>query len=475
MRVTNELGSPTRDCTPRRVPLLAAILTLSILALDSGCRALHTAAGLPARSVRTITGSQKKAATFDPVALQQRLMRFADDYSGRLVVAMDRLSSPTNSAGAVTRLRLKLDCVGSTFAVATGPNDLMNLADMFVLTTLTRTIVQEQWLPGVYGESALPMLAACQEGESNITAIALTVVSPQQLNEVRAAIAEWRKTHPDLRSALFARGLGLEVEMAARQQNTEAASGSVFSLLHLDPLARLEPAARELAQTRLFAERALFLGQRKPTLLRWQVELLVLETAATPPMREIRTNSTEVAGALQRASKTVEELPALIRSEREAIFKALPSQAAALTNLASQLTAILEAGTKLSESFNTTLQTAHEIQETRAAESARKREQTGVTPQPSRIEDYTESARQVELAAQQLTELLRTINQTLDPASLARLSAQVTPVIQQAQAGGRALADYAFHRAILLVGLACFSVLVTMLAYRWIRKRAILP
>src|SRR5262249_12585844 len=150
---------------------------------------------------------------YDPVLLQQRLLRFADDFSSSLVVAIESLPAPTNSAEAIAELRLKLNCVNSVQTVATGPNELMNLADMFVLVTLTRALIEEQWLPGAYGQSAQPMLEACRHGETNITAIALTVVSPQQLEELRAAIAKWRPRHPDLRSALFTRALGLEVEI----------------------------------------------------------------------------------------------------------------------------------------------------------------------------------------------------------------------------------------------------------------------
>jgi hypothetical protein len=378
---------------------------------------------------------------------------------------MESLPAATNSADAIALLQLRLNWVSSIQTVATGPNELMNLADMFLLVTLTREVVEEQWLPGVYGQSARPILEACRQGETNITAIALTVVSPPQLDELRAAISRWRQENPDLRGAFFTRALGLEAEIAARQQKTPAGPGSLFSLLRLDPLAGFDPALRELTQARLFGERTLFLAHRKPTLLRWQAELVVLETAATPPLLEVRTNATQVAEALARSSKTMQQLPALVRS----ILNALPLQEPALTNLAAQLTTILDAGTKMSDSLNATLETARGIQETAAAESARKGERA-----PS-IEDYTRNARQVELAAQQLTELLRTLNETLAPTNLARLSAQVTPVLQQAQAGGRVVADYVFHRVLLLVAFTCVAVLVTALVLQWVRRRANLP
>ena len=56
-----------------------------------------------------------------------------------------------------------------------------------------------------------------------------------------------------------------------------------------------------------------------------------------------------------------------------------------------------------------------------------------------------------------MTELLKALNQTVESTNLARISVKNIPLMQQAQAGGRAVADYALRRAILLVGITCFA------------------
>ena len=73
----------------------------------------------------------------------------------------------------------------------------------------------------------------------------------------------------------------------------------------------------------------------------------------------------------------------------------------------------------------------------------------------------------MESMARQLTELVRTLDQTLGDTNLARLSAQVAPVVQQAQASGEELVDYAFWKAVLIIGI----VLVSALIYRFLRFR----
>jgi hypothetical protein len=79
------------------------------------------------------------------------------------------------------------------------------------------------------------------------------------------------------------------------------------------------------------------------------------------------------------------------------------------------------------------------------------------------------------IGAQPLTELLRTLNTTLASTNVTQLSAQVAPVVQQAQASGRAVADYFFDKALLLVGFTSVAVLLTALVLLWIRRRANLP
>jgi hypothetical protein len=63
--------------------------------------------------------------------------------------------------------------------------------------------------------------------------------------------------------------------------------------------------------------------------------------------------------------------------------------------------------------------------------------------------------------------IVREDDQTLGDTSLARLSAQVGPVIQQAQAGGKHIVDHAFWKGVLAMGIA----LVFALTYRFLGPR----
>ena len=90
------------------------------------------------------------------------------------------------------------------------------------------------------------------------------------------------------------------------------------------PLSSLDPATRELAQTRLFAERALYVAQKTPTVLRWQAELLSLNTLNLPAVQQLVTNSSELAASAARFAVVAEKLPGQLSAEREEILKGAP-------------------------------------------------------------------------------------------------------------------------------------------------------
>ena len=94
---------------------------------------------------------------------------------------------------------------------------------------------------------------------------------------------------------------------------------------------------------------------------------------------------------------------------------------------------------------------------------------------PFRIQDYGQTAVQLEGAARQLTELLHTLDQIIDSTNLASLAARVSPVVQQAQTGGKEVVNYAFWKGILLVAIACAALLVTVLLHRFLSARLARP
>jgi hypothetical protein len=441
----------------RSLPVCMALLFLASL---SGCRMVQTAADVPGQTLRAVTPGKQNQPAVDPVEVQQNLLRFADEFSTRMTIGVDKLQRGTNAMDRAEVLRWKIAISTETCSVASGPNALANLLDMTVLVTVTRMALEEHWQPKVFGESALPMLESCRRAETEIWRLAGTVLRPEQQAELRQAVAVWHETNPLPESVLAARALGFATQVAKAGKTEANKPESVFGLLRVDPLAGMDPAVREIAQTRMFAERALFVTQKMPTLVRWQTELFSISAASVPEVQQVVSNSTQIAASVERFAAVAEKLPGQVSAERAEILKALQAQE-------KEVASLMTSGTKMSDSLNTTLTTFDALMKRFGVGETNNAAPPATNAEPFRIQDYTATAAQLDATARQLTELLVTLDRTLGSTNLEKLSAQVAPVVQQAQASGKDVVDYAFWKVVLLVIIA----LLAALCYRFLASR----
>ena len=472
-KVTSCRHSPTASRLRSLITDHWSLITLSLLLLTlvTGCRLVQTAVNVPGQTVRAVTPGNKDAHAVDPVDVQQKLLRFADEYLTRMVVGVDKLRRGTNALEPAEALKWKILLGTETCSIATGPNAVADVLDMTVFVTVTRAGLEDYWQPKVFGKSAQPMLDGCRNAETEIWQLANTVLKPEQQAELRQAIELWRRQNPIAETGLAAPTLGLASQVAPASHAKATTTGSVFDLLNVDPLSGLDPVTRQIAETRLFAERALYMTQKLPMLLRWQTELLSLNALAMPEMQQLVTNSTEIAASVERFARVAEQLPGQVSTEREEILKALESQEKNLTPLVNEVRQTLMAGSQMSTSLNTTLATFDALMKRFGVGETNQAGPPDTNSAPFRIQDYGQTAVQLEKAARQLTELLDTLDQTLGSTNLSQLAAQVGPVVQQAQTRGKEIVDYAFWKGILLLAIACGAVLVTVLLYRFLRSR----
>jgi hypothetical protein len=438
-------------------------LSLLVLAFSATCGRLQGAVPILGRLFPGNSGKMDKQAEL-LVEVQESLLRFADEYSMRLVGGVDNLRRGTDALSPAEVLQLKIAIASETWSIASGPNAVADLLDMTGFVTVMRMTLEDYWQPKVFGKSALPMLAYSRSAEADIWKLAGKVLKPEQQTDLQQSIAAWHRQNPLRESLVALRSLDFASRVAALRQNQVSKSASVFGLLNVDPLAGMEPAVREVAQSRMFAERALFVTQKMPTLLRWQTELLSVNAVEMPAVQQLISNSTQLSDSVERFARVAEQLPEQLSKEREEIVQALQTQEKDIASLLGQ-------GTQFSASLNTTFTTFDALMKRFGVGEPTSGDPPPANAVPFRIQDYTQSAAQLEATAGRLTELLGMLDRTMGSLNLAQFSAQVGPVVQQAQAGGKEVVDYAFWKGILLVAI----VLVAALFYRFLVSRLLPP
>jgi hypothetical protein len=461
MRAELQPSNPVaRRWIPKAVLLFA--LTLSV----SGCNLLKNTLELPEIGIRSLFSLDKDNGKPDPVELQSQLLRFSDNSIKTLNLAAGRLRRDDEVSQKRSILMRRISTTNDIVAIATGANAYANLLDMVIFASLNRINVEEFWMPRFFGDSAKPYLRASQDVENEIWRIAETTLKKEQISELRAAIKAWHEQHPSTRSPRDIGVMGFASEVAQMNRRTEQGiTTSVFNLLVIDPLAGLDPATRELANTRLFAERGLFLSRYLPTLIRWESELLLIQAADMPQLEKLLINTAQLTESANRFSQAAEQLPRLISAERHKIIQALSAQQPGLTQLAAQTEKALDAGKGLSDASTVTLKSFQNI--------LRQLEARPPTPnaEPFRIKDYTAAAAQFTVTAQDLVKLLLALNRTLAPDKLDILSTRLESLNRQT----KALVDYTFGQALLLglilMGSACGMVLASTMAYWRLRKK----
>jgi len=189
-------------------------------------------------------------------------------------------------------LQWKLASSTVLLQIATGPNPVANLLDVLALATLRRMELEDLSRNGQWPEGLDDLVGLSRTLELNAWNLAQDIIKPAQQEELRRSLEEWHRSHPVLGRALISRPQEFAAEIRSKAAAAPAGSDSVLSLFSLDPAAGLDPAVREVTQTRLFAERAMYSLQRLPTLVRWQTELLARRVLNLSEVGVMVTNTT---------------------------------------------------------------------------------------------------------------------------------------------------------------------------------------
>jgi hypothetical protein len=385
-------------------------------------------------------------------------MHLADRHCAQMNQSVDELTGvPGSPFDQRTALQFKIAIGQATLSIVGGVDPYASLFDMVSFVTITRLILEEHWVTRENGALFRPWLARTQQLETNVWQLVDQVLQTKQQEELRRAIETYYRDNPDLHRALLTR----PYELASALPRTVSAQRVSSSVLSLDPFASLDPAVREVTEARLFAKRATFLLTRMPDILRWQSELLVVNSMTQPQVTRVIESSTRLSESVDRASRsaetisrTAEQLPDRISAEREAFLRALEDQTGGLQ-------ALLEGVAACSDSLTATVTNTDALMKRFGIGEPRlPRNPDRTNARPFDILDYAQTAREAAELARELDSVVSSLHTTLESPALETASSQAVSEV-------RRLVNHAFLLAAGLIVL----VLLCALVYRASRSR----
>ena len=288
--------------------------------------------------------------------LDEQVRRFADRYIKRMSVAVDRMRKYPLTAAQFESVQ-NWETMSSTTVVdiAIGSNAVTNLLDMMVLTTYSRMVIEDYWVPERFGdETGRPLLVASLALERDIWNLADAVLTPELQSEMQTMIRNYRTEHADQVNPWWIRMDQFSGQRAARL-NVVRRSGGL-----LREVRRARETAEEFQE---FAERALFYLQRAPGIVFNTMETSTLQMLGGPQVTQLLEDYSHFVETVDQLVKLIEALPrersAIVDQlmegldqQRKAFFNDFPSASPEARLMLDDLRAIVETTERITATLN---------------------------------------------------------------------------------------------------------------------------
>ena len=414
--------------------------------------------------------------------LQLDLMSYADRYASVAAQAIDdveRMGPPPE-----TRRAILGDLVYSTaaaFTIAADPDPQLALLDLVVMTTLGRMVFEDYWRPRL-GAPADPAIAAFEKLERDIWTVADPILDEAQQRELRERIETFHAENPELSTFSNLRFADFPSKRASSTLKKKK-SGGIFS--------SVRNITDQVEQTRLMAERAMYLSTRLPLLAGGFADIWVSRLSFNPAVEELRTDVRTFAEVSDRLATVAEQLPAQITSERTETIEQLIQEVGTFRNetivqlldgVASEREATIRQfieeekrlGGLLTE-LRLTLAEANTL--SASADTLAVRFGVGAPPEPGEtaepfdIEDYRATLIDARTVMTEANSVMQSATELLNSPGADRLVPALVEAIQQAGTTSEELVDHSLFRAAFLIVFFLIGLVIARLCSRWLELR----
>lgn len=281
---------------------------------------------------RTVAGSSgvRDDTRMTQLELDQLCMAFGERYLTFVGNATNQVERAADQPAKAARAHTyKLHAASSVYDILTGPNPFAKLMDLILLCELQHHVWGTEGLAAkVFGPmAATPLVEALARGRDDIWGVAALVLKPEQRTVMEEMIREWRVKNPTPEAVAFIRFN----DFAAYRGKTILDGVPLGSGL----LAPVSEAMRSIEESRLLAERALFLAKRMPLLARWHAESYANGQLNRPEVQALVASANKLADAASA-------LPQDVAKERAIVLAAVEDRSTALGAIARDARAAAE-------------------------------------------------------------------------------------------------------------------------------------
>ena len=451
----------------RRIRILLALALGVAILMVSG---VGYAAKKPKPDVYVLTEAE----------LQLELMSFADRYASVVVQALEdveRMGPPPE-----TRRALLGDAVYSAaaaFTIAADPEPQVALLDMVVMTTLGRMVYEDYWRPRL-GAPTDPGIAAFLMLEQDIWTVAAPILDEAQQQELRERIETFHADNPELSTYSHLRFADFPSKRATSTLKKNK-SGGIFG--------SVRGITDQVEQTRIMAERAMYLSTRLPLLTGGFADVWVSRLSFNPAVEELREDVHNFALVSDRLATVAEQLPEQVTSERTEAIEQVMREADTLRfdaiehlfeGVAEERRAILSQlieeekriGGLITE-LRHTLAEANTL--TLSVDTLAQRLDLGAPAEPGAkpfdIEDYRATLIDAQATITEANGLVQSTNELLNSPGANRLVPSLVDAINQAGETSEGFINHTVIRAAFLIVFFLVGLVIARLCYQWLAMR----
>jgi hypothetical protein len=278
------------------------LIMLCVLATTSCTSSPRSDAGkLPPDQVGrpTVIGAEAQS-------LQSSVMALADTSMQRIASEINLARPGTTPEARRDEMAARLALSSSIVAIAMQPDPVDALADLLTFTTLTAD-AQRVAAMGKEAESyEARLLRALELNDADAWRVAERWVNEPTRNAFRERILSWQGSRRSAADVAFVRLADLK---RGGSTSVESDSG-LFDSLHAT--------TQQIDQTRLLAERSLFLAQRVPFLMRLQAEVYTGNALATKEAQQTQAQLVQMSSIMETVSTVLAGMAQQVAHERQA-------------------------------------------------------------------------------------------------------------------------------------------------------------